>query len=105
MNQKIDERLYKISERLKKEYHAEKVILYGSYAKGQSTRDSDVDLFIVAPTKERFYERMASVLRCLGDLSYKFPLSPIVLTQQEVEARLQRGDQFVQQILRDGAYL
>ncbi len=55
MNQEISERLQKISERLKKEYHAEKVILYGSYAIGEETEDSDVDLFIIAPTQERFF--------------------------------------------------
>ncbi|MEW6162995.1 MAG: nucleotidyltransferase domain-containing protein [Nitrospirota bacterium] len=36
----------KISEWLKKEYHAEKVILYGLYATGEATDDNDVDPFI-----------------------------------------------------------
>jgi len=105
MNQEIHERLKKISERLKKEYHAEKVILFGSYATGDATEDSDVDLFIIAPTTERFFERMARVRMLIRDLCYKIPLSPIVLTTDEVEARLQRGDQFVEQIINDGVYL
>jgi predicted nucleotidyltransferase len=98
-------RLRRISERLKKEYHAEKVILFGSYARGEATEDSDVDLFIIAPTNERFFERMATVRRLVRDLSYKIPFSPIVLTQSEVELRLQRGDQFVKQIINKGVYL
>ena len=105
MNQEIFERLRKISERLKKEYHAEKVILYGSYARGEATEDSDVDLFIIAPTDERFFERMAKVRTLVRDLSHKIPLSPIVLTTDEVKARLQRGDQFVEQIVKNGVYL
>jgi predicted nucleotidyltransferase len=105
MNQEISERLQKISERLKKEYHAESVILYGSYARGEAAQDSDIDLFIIAPTNERFFERMARVRRLLRDLCYKIPLSPIVLTMDEVEARLKRGDQFVEQIIKNGVYL
>lgn len=105
MNQELHERLRKISERLKKEYHAEKVILYGSYAKGEETEDSDIDLFIIAPTNERFFERMATVRGLLRDLCYKIPLSPIVLTMHEVEARLKRGDQFIEQIVKNGVYL
>lgn len=101
----IMDRIRAISERLKKEYNAQEVILFGSYARGEATRDSDVDLFIIAPTKERFFERMATVLRLTRDLHYKLPLEPIVLTSEEVEKRLQRGDQFVKQIVEEGIYL
>ena len=104
MNEIMD-RIRAISERLKKEYNAQEVILFGSYARGEATRDSDVDLFIIAPTKERFFERMATVLRLTRDLYYKLALEPIVLTKEEVEQRLQRGDQFVKQIVEEGIYL
>jgi len=105
MDEEMFDRLRKISDRLKKEYHAEKVILYGSYATGEATEDSDIDLFIIAPTNERFYERIAMVRRLLRDLCYKIPLSPIVLNMDEVKARLKRGDQFVEQIIMKGTYL
>ncbi len=68
MKQEIYERLKKISERLKKEYNAEKVILYGSYAWGDPTEDSDIDLSIIAETNERFFERMATVRMLMRDL-------------------------------------
>ena len=105
MNQEIYKRLKRISERLKKDYEAEEVILFGSYARDEATVDSDVDLFIVAPTKERFFERMATVLGLVRDLYKGLALSPIVLTPDEVKQRLQRGDQFVQEILENGVTL
>jgi len=105
MNQEIFERLRKISERLKKEYQAEKVILYDSYATDEATEDSDVDIFIVAPTNESFFERMAKVRMLVRDLCCKIPFSPIVLTPDEVEKRLLIGDQFVEQIIEEGVYL
>jgi uncharacterized protein len=105
MDQEIYERLRKISERLKKEYRAEKVILYGSYARGEATYDSDVDLFIIAPTNERFFQRMATVLGLVRDLYKGLALSPIVLRPEEVAERLKIGDQFVQEILEEGMEL
>ncbi len=47
MNREILGRLKKISERLKKNYNAEKVILFGSYARGKVTEDSDIDLVVI----------------------------------------------------------
>jgi len=101
MNEVMD-RVKTISERLKKEYNAEKVILFGSYARDEATEDSDVDLFIIAPTQERFYERMATILKITRDLYHGIPISPIVLRPDEVKERLNIGDQFVKEIIEEG---
>ncbi|HIC92248.1 MAG TPA: nucleotidyltransferase domain-containing protein [Syntrophaceae bacterium] len=105
MNEEVFSRIKKIAERLKKEYSAEKVILYGSYAKGEAAEDSDVDLFIIAPTNERFFQRMATVLRLIRDLKKGIPIEPIVLTSNEVKERIEIGDQFVKQIIEEGIIL
>jgi predicted nucleotidyltransferase len=105
VNQEIYERLKKISERLKKEYHAEKVILFGSHARGEGTEDSDIDILVIAPTNERLFERMATVLEIVHDLYNGLPLSPIVLNSKEIEERLKIGDQFVQEIIEEGVEL
>jgi len=98
----VDERLRAIAERLRRDYAAERVLLYGSYARGEEGPDSDMDLLIIAPTRERFFERMASVLRLARDLRAGLPLAPVVLTPEEVAERLVRGDQFVADILGSG---
>jgi predicted nucleotidyltransferase len=105
MNKEIYERLRRISKRLKKEYHAEKVILFGSYARGDATEDSDVDLFIIAPTNERFFERMATVLELIRDLKKGIPIELIILTKEEAEERIKIGDPFVKGITEKGVYL
>ncbi len=104
MNGVID-RIKTISQRLKKEYKAERVILFGSYAKGKATEDSDIDILIIAPTTERFFERMATTLRIVRDLYGGLPLSPIVLRPDELEERRRKGDQFVGEILKEGIEL
>lgn len=105
MNKEIFERLQKISQRLKKEYMAQKVILFGSYATGEETENSDLDLLVVALSNERLFERMATVLEIVHDLYEGLPLSPIVLTPEEIEERVKVGDQFVKEIIEKGIVL
>ena len=105
MNEEIFSRLKKIAERLKKEYKAERVILFGSYATGDATEESDIDLFIIAPTSERFFQRMATALKLIRDLKKGIPIELIVLTSDEVKERIEIGDQFVEQIIEEGIIL
>jgi len=105
MKHEIFIQLKEISERLKKSYKAEKVILFGSYAKGEETEDSDVDLLVIAPLKERFFERIALTKRLIRDLRNGLPVSPIVLTPEETEKRIKIGDQFILDILDNGVSL
>ena len=105
MKRELNKRLQTIGKKIKKDYRAEKVILFGSYAKGNATEDSDVDLLVVAPTKERFFERMASVRRLIRDLRDGLAVSPIVLTPGELEKPREAGDPFVREILQTGVSL
>jgi len=105
MNEEIFLRLKKIAERLKEKYRAERVILFGSYAKGEATEDSDVDILVIASAEERFFERMAKVLELTRDFYNGLALSPIVLRPEEIEQRIKIGDQFVQEILDKGVEL
>ena len=51
MKREMNRRLRRIGKKIKQEYRAARVILFGSHAKGAATEDSDVDLLVVAPTK------------------------------------------------------
>lgn len=94
-----------IADRLREQYGAERVLVFGSVARGESSAHSDIDLLVIGPTKERFYERMGSVLAIVRDISRGIPLAPIVLTPEELATRLARGDQFVEEIVRTGMEL
>ena len=91
-----------IAQRLKEQYSAKEIILFGSFARGEQNIDSDIDLLIISDTKERFFERQASVRRLLRDLKKGVPISPIVLTPDELEDRKKIGDHFVMEILKTG---
>ena len=99
MTPELTNRFRAIGEKLRQDYRAEKVILFGSYARGEQTADSDVDILVVAPTKERFFQRMATVRRLIRGLRDGFSVAPIVLTVRELEKRQKLGDPFVREIL------
>jgi predicted nucleotidyltransferase len=94
-----------IARRLKDHYGAQRVWLFGSRAKGTADEDSDIDLLVVSPVSEGFFQRMASVRRLLRDCRAGGPISPIVLTPQELQARIEKGDQFIGDILANGVEL
>ena len=78
------------------------VILFGSYAYGTPTEDSDVDLMVVmrhrgSPVKTATRIRLA----CPRD----FPMDLIVRTPAEVRRRLRMGDQFLRDVISEGIVL
>lgn len=97
--------LSRIAERLKGAFGAQRVIVYGSVARGEATIHSDIDLLVIAPRTEKSYQRMALARATIRDLSIGLPVSPIVLTPDELERRLRAGDPFVREILESGVEL
>ncbi|MFH1862618.1 MAG: nucleotidyltransferase domain-containing protein [bacterium] len=63
-------------------FHPEQVILFGSYAQGNPTLDSDVDLLVVMPLKERKIDAMWKIRNSLRD--FDFPMDIIVSTPDEI---------------------
>ncbi len=78
----------------------DKVILFGSYAYGKPTIDSDVDFLIIMESDERPPKRGIRVERELLDVP--FPMDILVRTPAEVAERLQMKDYFMQEITQQG---
>ncbi|MBV9962443.1 MAG: nucleotidyltransferase domain-containing protein [Parafilimonas sp.] len=55
----------KLIEEIVSGYQPEKIYLFGSYATGKQTKESDIDLFIIKDTSERKIERNRQVRRCI----------------------------------------
>lgn len=91
--------------RLIEQYHPIKVILFGSYATGNLTEDSDIDLLIIKETQENFIDRWCAVGKILAGTHPSIPVDTIVLTFQEIEKRLFKGDQFINDIVKNGKIL
>ena len=69
--------------RVGEELGAEKVILFGSYARGTASAESDVDLLVVAKTSLPPNERYGAVRRLLADCPAGFDI--VVKTPEEYD--------------------
>ncbi len=60
-NNPLISQLKEISAFIKDKFHADKVILFGSYAYGKPDKDSDIDLLVIMETKKRFSDEGAKI--------------------------------------------
>jgi len=105
MNQEIKKIILEVVGKLRSEYEPIKIILFGSYAYGNPTKDSDIDLLILKNTDKRRADRFVEVKRIIYNPDLKIPISPLVYTPEELEERLKIGDDFVKEIVRKGVII
>lgn len=88
-----------------------KVILFGSYANGTATEDSDIDLVVILDTDEfakTFDERMnrnVSVNKSFRKIRKDFPMDIIVYSRGEYDYLKKKDDFFVKEIEETGREL
>jgi uncharacterized protein len=85
------------------ELDPEKIVLFGSYAYGSPTPNSDVDLLVIMMTDASPKDRSWAVSRLL--LPRPFPVDILVKTPHEVKMGLEAGDFFLREILSRGKVL
>ena len=85
-----------------KEFNPERIILFGSYAHGNPSEDSDVDLLVIIRHNTRNAEKALEINRKIGR---SFPLDLIVKTPQETHRRIKQKDIFLTSILNEGKTL
>lgn len=88
--------------RIVEEFAPQRVILFGSYARGDATPDSDVDLLVVMPTKKETIEQAVEIRQ---RIRRSFPLDLIVKTPVDVARRLSLQDCFLTTIMTEGKTL
>jgi len=92
--------------RLRDEYGAEAVILYGSRADGSARSDSDVDLLIIkSDAPQGFFQTFEEVNSVLSDIKGRLSLDARVYAPEQIEKTLAIGDHFIQDIILKGQAL
>jgi len=86
-----------------KQFRPRKIILFGSYAYGKPTEDSDVDLLVIMDRTRDRGERMS--LRIRHAVPRDFPMDLLVRTPAEVAKRLRWDDFFIREIVEKGKIL
>ncbi len=83
-------------------FHPQKIILFGSYARGNPRPESDVDLLVVMDTNLKESEQAMQIRRHLGVM---FGMDLIVRTPKRLAERIEMGDWFLRDIIKEGKVL
>ena len=90
-------------EDIAREFHPQRIVLFGSYAYGTPTEDSDADLLVVMDIPEEDTRRQAVAIR--QRIPRRFRMDLIVRTPQELAFRVAHNDWFYREILERGKVL
>jgi predicted nucleotidyltransferase len=86
-----------VARRIGEAARAERVLLFGSYARGTASPDSDVDLMVVAQSDLPRFKRSRALYRAIRP--HPFPMDILVFTPEEVERGKEAKTSFVSAIL------
>jgi uncharacterized protein len=92
----------RLCEQIVREFRPQKIILFGSYAYGQPSPDSDVDLLVVIPFEGSSREQAAKI-RSRIDTPVACDL--LVRTPEQISERLAMDDFFMREITGQGKVL
>ena len=86
-------------------FHPLKIVLFGSYAHGVPTTDSDVDLMVVLPEGALGKRNRDRAIAIDAAVPAGFPLDLLVRTPADLEWRLAEGDCFLRDVFAKGRVL
>jgi len=82
-----------------KKFNLKKIIVFGSFARGDYHKGSDLDLVIVGEFKERFIDRIGKIIE-LNDSDLE--IEAMVYTEEEFQKMIQERRPFIEQVLEEG---
>jgi predicted nucleotidyltransferase len=92
-----------ITAQLVEKYRPEKIILFGSAARGEAAPGSDVDLLIIKRDAPHYgADRIMEVSRLI---ERDVPVDFLVYRPEEFEKRLKMGDPFIELVIKEGKVL
>ncbi len=86
-----------------REFAPLQVFLFGSYAYGTPTEDSDVDLLVVMPIPKSEFRNKAVEIR--QRIPYRFSMDLLVRSPEEIAYRVSYNDWFLREITEKGELL
>ncbi len=95
-----DNKISEIVKMIALRYKPEKIILFGSYASGKASENSDIDIFVIKESDLPRPQRTMQLRTIL--LGSKIPMDLIVYTPNEVEKAKDEKYSFVYEVLNSG---
>ena len=103
MDPTLPSEIVSITAQLIEKYKPEKIILFGSAARGDETPDSDMDFLIIKnDTPYMGRDRIIEVSRLIDR---NLPADFLVYRRDEFEKRIAMGDPFLEMVVAEGKVL
>ena len=83
-----------------REFQPQRIVVFGSYAYGEPSSDSDVDVMVVMPFSKK--RRVRPSLEIRRRISAGFPVDIVVRAPEEITRRLRWGDSFITEVMTRG---
>jgi len=96
------EAITELAERIAREFHPERIVLFGSYAAGNPHEGSDVDLLVVLPFRGNGIRKAIEIL---DRVNPSFPVDLLTRNPKELQQRLAWNDFFLREIMEKGRVL
>lgn len=99
----IDEKaICELSKRIAHEFNPERIILFGSYAYGEPSPDSDVDLLVILPFEGKNFWKS---LEITNRVNPGFPVEILARQPGDTSRRYQEGDPLITEAIERGKVL
>ncbi|NLI76561.1 MAG: nucleotidyltransferase domain-containing protein [Candidatus Riflebacteria bacterium] len=79
-----------------------RIVLFGSYAHGSATADSDVDVLVILPYQGSSVRKALEIMETIRP---GFPVDLLVRSPEEVDRRLAQEDFFLREVTERGKVL
>ena len=98
----LDSDISEWAARIARVFQPERIILFGSYAYGKPSEESDVDLLVIVPHAESTIRKAAEIRLTLpSDIA----VDVLVRTPEQIRARLRMNDFFIREVVTKGRVL
>ncbi|MBC7129525.1 MAG: nucleotidyltransferase domain-containing protein [Thermoplasmatales archaeon] len=98
-SKEIFEGINRYKERIIKKFNPEKIILFGSFARGDINEASDIDLIVICNWKENFLDRIKILM---DENEENLPIEPIGYTENEIKEMIEEKNPFILNVLEEG---
>jgi len=103
MESDVSKEIRNITAQIIEKYKPEKIILFGSAARGETTPDSDVDFLIIKKETPLYgADRIRELSRVIDR---NIPVDFLIYRPEEFNKRLKMGDPFLKTIVKEGKVL
>lgn len=98
----LPDTIRELGNRIARDFNPEKIILFGSYAYGSPSEDSDVDLLIILDFEGKSFYKS---LEILNSADPPFPVDLVAWRPEDAKRRYAQGDQLIREAFDKGVVL